>query len=129
MDNAEIWSACPPRAVLGRVHGVVHHFSSSPPSAVVLPRSAFFAQPAFLEHLQHRGVLRQDLRDQLLEPGCVGNRREMAYEGRADPLPLALVDHGEGHLGLAGLRHDVASAAGRSPAICGGGLDRHRRDA
>jgi hypothetical protein len=54
---------------------------------------------------------------------------ETGNEISTGPLPLALVDHGEGHLGLAGLRHDVASAAGRSPAICGGGLDRHRRDA
>ena len=47
----------------------------------------------------------------------MGAFREMAHEGRADPMPLVLVDHGEGHLGLAGLHDNIASPP--PPAITG----------
>ena len=43
------------------------------------------------------------------KPGCPGNRGEMA-QGRADTPPLVPVDHGESHLGLAGLHDDVTPA-------------------
>jgi hypothetical protein len=77
------------------------------------------AQPAFLEHLQHRGVVGQDIRDQFLEPGCTGNRSEMAHQHRTDTLSLVLVDHGKSDLGLPRLHDDVPSAPHdhRSPAF------------
>ena len=46
------------------------------------PAGAGGADPTFLEHLQHRGVLRQHLRDQLRKPGCPGNRGEMEMASR-----------------------------------------------
>jgi len=52
-------------------------------------------QSAFSEHFQHGAIVRQDLGDQFLEPGSPRNRGEMMHEGRAETLPLILIDHGE----------------------------------
>ena len=68
-------------------------------------------QSAFLEHFQHRHVVRQDLSDQFLEPGSPGNRDEMMHECRTDTLSLVLVDYGESHFGLSRLYDDVTSTA------------------
>ena len=68
-------------------------------------------KPTCLEHLQHRGVLRQHIRTQLLEPGLPGKSREMAHQGRADALPLVSIVYDEGHLGFTGPHHDVAPPA------------------
>ena len=68
-------------------------------------------EPAFGEHLQHRVVLRQDVGDQLPEPGAAGNPGEMAHQGRTDPLSLIRIDDGEGYLGLPGSQDDVACTA------------------
>ena len=68
-------------------------------------------QSTLLEHFQHRHVIRQDLGDQFLESGFPRNRSEMMHEGRAETLPLILIDHGESDLGLSRLRDDVACAA------------------
>ena len=83
----------------------------------------------FSRNLQHRNIVRQDLGDQLLEPGLTGNRRDMAHERRADPLPLVLIDYGKSHLGLPWLHHDVASAAhDYQPAVLFAPLRPGRRD-
>src|SRR5215831_18010423 len=68
-------------------------------------------EPAVLEYFQHRHVIRQDLRDQFLEPGSPGNRGEMMHECCAEALPLVLVDHSESDLGLSRLHDDVTCAA------------------
>src|SRR5262249_36856173 len=68
-------------------------------------------QSALLEHFQHRHVIRQDLSDQFLESGFPGNRGEMMHEGRAETLPLILIDHGESDLGLSRLYDNVTCAA------------------
>src|SRR5262245_7416907 len=68
-------------------------------------------QSALLEDFQHRHVIRQDLSDQFLESGFPGNRGEMMHEGRAETLPLILIDHGESDLGLSRLYENVTSAA------------------
>src|SRR5262245_33583836 len=67
-------------------------------------------QSALLEHFQHRHVIRQDLSDQFLEPGSPGNRGEMMHEGRAETLPLILIDHGESDLGPSRLYDNVTCA-------------------
>ena len=59
-------------------------------------------QSALLEHSQHRDVIRQDLSNQFLESGFPGNRGEMMHEGRAETLPLILIDHGESGPALPG---------------------------
>jgi hypothetical protein len=88
------------------------------------------AQPAALEHLHHRSIVRQDLRSQLPEPGCSGNSREMAHQCQPDTLPLVFVDNGECHLGLSRLQEDVASAAHdhRPPVIFNHGDQSHMID-
>jgi len=68
-------------------------------------------QSTLLEHFQHRHVIRQDLSDQFLESGFPGNRGEMMHEGRAETLPLILIDHGESDLGLSRPYDNVTSAA------------------
>src|SRR5215468_3708722 len=68
-------------------------------------------EPAVLEHFQHRHVIRQDLSDQFPQPGSPGNRREMVHEGRAEALPLILIDHSESDLGLSRRYDNVTSAA------------------
>jgi hypothetical protein len=68
-------------------------------------------QSAFLKHFQHRHVIRQDLSDQFLESGSPGNRGEMMHEGRAETLPLILIDHNESDLGLSTLYDDVTCTA------------------
>jgi hypothetical protein len=78
------------------------------------------ATSAFFKQLQHWRILRQDLRDKLLDPRVSGDCREMAHQGRADTLPLVLVDHGERHFGHSGLHQDIASTAdnhGRFPFV------------
>src|SRR6516165_5484370 len=67
-------------------------------------------QSAFLEHFQHRHVVRQDFSDQFLEPGSPGNRGEMMHEGRAETSPLILIDHGESDLSLTSLYENVTCA-------------------
>ena len=68
-------------------------------------------QSAFLEHFQHRGIFRQDLGNQFLQPGLTGERDEMAHQRRADTLALVLIDDAESDLGPFGLDDDVASPA------------------
>src|SRR3954453_14317367 len=65
---------------------------------------------AVLEYLEHWDVLGQNLRDQLIEPRSTGNRSKMAHQGRADPLPLVLVDHSKSHLGCPRLSDNVTPA-------------------
>src|SRR5215211_2142659 len=84
--------------------------SEQPQRRVYDSGPALETEPAFLEHPQHRDVVWQDLRDQLPEPGTAGDRGEVAHQGRADTLPLVLVDDGESHLRRPGLDDDVASA-------------------
>ena len=50
-----------------------------------LPREA---EPTFLEHFQHCGVVRQNLRDEFFEPRITGNRDEMPHESRPETLRL-----------------------------------------
>ena len=69
------------------------------------------AEPTFLEYFQHRDIVRQDLGDQFLEPGCAGNLGEMTHECRAYAFPLVLVHAGESDRGLPGLYNDITSAA------------------
>ena len=78
----------------------------TPGSRVILIPS-----PLVLEHLQHCGVLRQDIGDQLLEPAFTRNGSEMAHQGCADALPLVFVVHREGDLGLTCSHHDVSRTA------------------
>ena len=47
-------------------------------------------ETAFLEYFQHRSVVGQHPRDQLLEPRFEGNRGEMVHQCSADTLPLDL---------------------------------------
>ena len=54
-------------------------------------------KPAFLEHLEHRGVVGENLRDQFLQSGVTRNRDEMAHKRRAEPLPLIRIDDNESH--------------------------------
>jgi hypothetical protein len=68
-------------------------------------------QSALLEDFQHRHVIWQDLSDQFLESGFSGNRGEMMHEGRAETLPLILIDHSESDLGLSRRYDNVTSAA------------------
>src|SRR5215469_18388068 len=76
-------------------------------------RLAFRAQakPTFLEHFKHCNVVRQNLRDEFLEPGVTGNDGEMPHERSTDTMPLEFVNHGESYLRCAGALHDIASAA------------------
>jgi hypothetical protein len=68
-------------------------------------------ESTFLEHFQHRDIIREDLSNQFPEPGFTGNRGEMMYEGRAETLPSILIDHGESDFGLSRRCDDVTSAA------------------
>ncbi len=68
-------------------------------------------EPAFLEHLQHRSIFRQDMCHQLLEPAGMGNDCEMPQQGRADAESLVGVVDREGYFGLAGLDYNVSCAA------------------
>src|SRR5262249_5650081 len=75
-------------------------------------------QSAFLEHLQHGHVVRQDLSDQFLEPASPSNRGEVMHECSAETLLLVLVDDSESHFGLSRLHDDVAGAArDHGPAV------------
>jgi hypothetical protein len=69
------------------------------------------AEPAFLKHLQHRSVFRQNLRNQFLETGLAGNRGEMVHQCRANTLSLVLIDHGESNLGRPWPHDNVTRAA------------------
>ena len=51
--------------------------------------------PLFLKTFSIASVLRQDLGDQLLEPGIPGDRGKMKYQCDTDPLSLVFVDQGE----------------------------------
>ena len=68
-------------------------------------------KPAPCEHFQHGDVVRQNLRNQLLEPGlsCKGN--EMAHQESADASALIFIYNGECQLGRFGPNKDVTSAA------------------
>jgi hypothetical protein len=65
-------------------------------------------QTTFLEHSQHCQVFRQDFRDELVEPGLAGNRREVTHQCRPNSLPLVGVDYSEGNLGLPRFQQNVA---------------------
>src|ERR1700733_4160583 len=62
-----------------------------------------------LEHFQHRGVLGQHLRNQLLEAPVARQKSQMPHEDRADTLTLIGIDHDKSYLGLAGPDNDIAS--------------------
>ena len=66
-------------------------------------------QTTFLEHSQHCQVFRQDFRDELVEPGLAGNRREVTHQCRPNSLPLAGVDYSEGNLGLLRAAEDFSA--------------------
>ena len=51
------------------------------------------------EHAEHRGVVVQHLRDELLDPGLRGPGRELLEQARPDAAPLELVADREGDLG------------------------------
>ncbi len=68
-------------------------------------------ESTFLEHFQHRAIVGQDFSNQFLESSFSGNRGEVMHEGRAETLPLILIDHGESDLGLSRLHDDVTGAA------------------
>jgi hypothetical protein len=59
-------------------------------------------QSGFPEDLQHRGVFRQDLRDQFLQAGIPGDRGKMTHHCGTDPLSLVFVDQGESYLARPG---------------------------
>src|SRR6185437_12698765 len=67
-------------------------------------------QAAFLKHLKHRLVVRQDFGGEFVQPSFASNRGEVAHQSRADAPPLILVDDGESHLRLAGLGDDITGA-------------------
>src|SRR5689334_10076498 len=68
-------------------------------------------EAAFLEDAEHRHVLGQDLRGEMVEPGLAGNDREVAHQGGADAPALMAVDHDKSQFGLPGPLHDVTAAA------------------
>src|SRR5438270_870834 len=72
----------------------------------------------FSEHSQHRGVLGQDIRDQLIQ-SCVARQvSQMPHEGRSDPLSLIRIHHDKGYFRLTGLDNDIASTSDdRGPSI------------
>src|ERR1700750_2361353 len=65
-----------------------------------------------LEHLQHRRVLGQYLRNQLLEPGLARENAEMAHQDGADALSLIRIHDDERDFGLARRGDDISPAAG-----------------
>ena len=70
------------------------------------------AQAAFLEHLQHRDVVRQNFGDQLLKTRSTSNHNEMPHQCGPDTPPLIPIDYGESHLGFPRLHNNVASTTG-----------------
>ena len=68
------------------------------------------AQSALLEYSQHRDVVRQNLRDQLIDAGLTGNPSQMAHEQCADTLPLVPICHGERDLSSSRLQDDVTGS-------------------
>src|SRR5262245_16841623 len=68
-------------------------------------------QATFLEYLQHRDVVRQDLGDQFFKSGCTGNLSEVMHQNRTESLSLVLIEHGECDFGLARLNDDISPAA------------------
>src|SRR3954453_5882338 len=87
-------------------------------------------KPAALEHLEHRGVIGQDLCNQFFEPRGAGNDGEMVQQFCANPLPLVLVNDNESNFGLPRLHDDLAAAADdqRSPAFLQHGNQGHVAD-
>ena len=69
------------------------------------------SKTAFVKHFQHRGIFRQYLCQQSIEPGATCNLGQMLQQRRTDALPLVLVNDDEGELGEPRLRDDVATAA------------------
>jgi hypothetical protein len=61
------------------------------------------ATSAFPEDRQHRPVLRQYLRSQLLKSALTRNQRVMTEQCPTDSKPLVFVNNSEGHLRLSGL--------------------------
>ena len=68
-------------------------------------------QSTGLEHLQHRGIPRQNIGGQLVESVLPGDSREVAHQSPADPLPLVRIVHDKGHFGTALPDHDITRAA------------------
>jgi hypothetical protein len=68
-------------------------------------------EPEFAEHFQHRGILGQDLGDQLPQPCIARQASQMTHKGRSDPLSLIRIDYDEGYFGLARLDNNVASTS------------------
>jgi len=60
---------------------------------------------------EHRGVFRQELRDQFLQPGSPSDRGKMTHQSGTDPLSLVFVDQGESTLSSSGI-NDVPSTRG-----------------
>jgi len=69
------------------------------------------AEPTFLEHLQHRSVVWQDLCDEFPKARTMGNCSKMVHQHRTDTLSLVLVNDSESHLSLPRLDDDVTPAA------------------
>jgi hypothetical protein len=66
-------------------------------------------QTTFPENAQHRDVFRQDLGDQLLQPGIPGNRSKMPHQRGSDSLSLVFVDQGESYLCSSRFNHNVTT--------------------
>jgi len=63
------------------------------------------------QQFQHGGILRQHLRDQLLEASAARECSQMPHENRPDSLGLIGIDHDESNFGLAGTDNNIASTA------------------
>ena len=68
-------------------------------------------EAAALEHLEHWGVLAEDLRDELAQTRFAPDRRQALQERPAEALPLVVVDHQEPHLGASWRDNHIAAAA------------------
>src|SRR5262245_44174738 len=63
------------------------------------------------EYLEHRGILRQDFREELLDPRRARDGDEVAQQARGDAQALMRIVHGERDLGAVGRRNDITPAA------------------
>jgi predicted PurR-regulated permease PerM len=69
------------------------------------------AEAESLEQPEHRSILGQDCRDELLQAGSACELNQVAQECRTDPVSLIGIDYDKGHFGLARARDDIACAA------------------
>ena len=87
------WSRSATCSRYASVGAIANRISSSPAFAGARDREARVA-----EDVEHRGVVVQHLRDELLDPGLRGPGRELLEQARPDSAPLELVADGEGDL-------------------------------